>query len=398
MAVSTRANGAASRETSHTLGGLKKRAPGQLALLVLMCVCLPASLGAQPIQAVATPAEASAESRREALPQALPEAPWVQGGPVLAPAETAAVRGTVTDVNGGVVGGATIRLENRKMPTSRAATADGNGFFNFGGVTPGVYQITVTAKGFATLVQTGIVVEAGVDQDLARIVLPIASTTTDVQVIYTQHEIAEQQMRAEEKQRMFAVFPNFYSSYVWQAAPLSAGQKIRLSLKAALDPTNYLGAGVQAGFEQWQNTFRGYGQGAAGYGKRYGAAFADGFIGSILGDGLVPSLLHQDPRFFFKADGTVWQRALYAASRSVIRKGDNGRWQPNYSLIVGNLVSGGISNLYYPASNRGVGLTIGNAFLGIGFEGGGDLLREFVVPHFTTGGPMKQKPQAQPQP
>ena len=211
-------------------------------------------------------------------------------------------------------------------------------------------------------------------------------------MLYTEHEIAEQQLQVEEKQRVFAVFPNFYSSYVWHAAPWSAGQKMRLALKSALDPTAFLGAGFAAGVEQGRDDYPGYGQGAQGYAKRYGAAYADGFIGSILGGGVLPAVLHQDPRFFYKADGTVRQRALYAIATAVIRRGDNGKWQPDYSGILGNLASGGISNLYYPASDRGAGLTVRNAFIGEAFGSIAGLLREFVVPRYTSGAPPKNTP------
>ena len=111
--------------------------------------------------------------------------------------------------------------------------------------------------------------------------------------------------------------------------------------------------------QQAQNTFSGYGQGAQGYAKRYGAAFADVAIGTFIGSAILPSLLKQDPRYFYKGTGSTRSRILYAIANSVICKGDNGRWQTNYSNILGNLAAGGISNLYYPAQNRnGAGLTL----------------------------------------
>ncbi|MBV9405977.1 MAG: hypothetical protein JO211_11575 [Acidobacteriaceae bacterium] len=108
---------------------------------------------------------------------------------------------------------------------------------------------------------------------------------------------------------------------------------------------------------QWQNEYPGYGQGAQGYGKRMGAAYADSFDGTLLGNALFPALLHQDPRYFRKGTGSFSSRLLYAVSTTVICKGDNGHWQPNYSNVLGNLAAGGIANLYYPSSDRGVGLT-----------------------------------------
>jgi hypothetical protein len=249
-------------------------------------------------------------------------------------------------------------------------------------------------------VQTGIATKAGEDLDLPQIVLPVASSSTDVQVIYTQHELAEEQMKAEEKQRVFAIFPNFYSSYIWHAAPLSAGQKMRLAWKSATDPVAFLAAGITAGVEQWQNDYSGYGQGAQGFSKRFGAAYADSFDGSIIGGGVFPVLFRQDPRFYYKADGAWRQKAFYAISTTVIRKGDNGRWQPNYSGILGNIASGAVSNLYYPAQNRnGASTTFENAAIGTAFGAIGAILREFVTPIYTSGGPHhKPLPAADPTP
>src|SRR5580698_1183712 len=98
--------------------------------------------------------------------------------------------------------------------------------------------------------------------------------------------------------------------------------------------------------------FRGYGQGAQGYAKRFGASYTDGFVGTFLADAVLPSVLHQDPRYFYRGTGSIRSRALYAMASAVICKGDNGRWQPNYSNVLGNLAAAGISNAYYPASNR----------------------------------------------
>ena len=75
-------------------------------------------------------------------------------------------------------------------------------------------------------------------------------------------------------------------------------------------------------------------------------------IDTFIGSAILPSILHQDPRYFYKGTGSITSRALYAISTVVICRGDNGRWQPNYSNVAGNLISAGISNLYYPASNR----------------------------------------------
>ena len=173
----------------------------------------------------------------------------------------------------------------------------------------------------------------------------------------TEHEIAEQQVQQQEKQRILGILPEFNTTNVPDAVPLSPGQKFELALKSASDPFAFAFAGIDAGLSQWQNEYPGYGQGAQGYGKRMGAAYADSFDGTLLGNALFPALLHQDPRYFRKGTGSFSSRLLYAVSTTVICKGDNGHWQPNYSNVLGNLAAGGIANLYYPSSDRGVGLT-----------------------------------------
>src|SRR4029077_10209307 len=142
------------------------------------------------------------------------------------------------------------------------------------------------------------------------------------------------------------------------AAPLSSKQKFELAWKSTVDPITFGVTGAIAGIEQAENRFSGYGQGAEGYGKRFGASYADLVTSTYIGGAILPSLLKQDPRYFYKGTGGKRSRILYALANSVICKGDNGHWQANYSGILGSLAAGGISNLYYPAKDRnGAGLT-----------------------------------------
>ena len=196
-------------------------------------------------------------------------------------------------------------------------------------------------------------------------------------------------MKDEEKQRVLGVIPNFYISYVPNAAPLNTKQKFNLAWKSTIDPVNFLITGVFAGVQQGRNDFSGYGQGADGYAKRFAADYADGFIGTFVGGAILPSLLKQDPRYFYKGTGTIRGRALYAIANAVIRKSDKGKWQPDYSGIGGDLIAGGISDLYYPASDRnGVGLTFENALLGLGATAATNLIQEFILKKFTTNVPQ----------
>ena len=305
----------------------------------------------------------------------------------------ATMSGTVTDAYGDVVGGADVTLEDLASGNKRATVSDSNGYFSFAKVSAGKFKVTVTAAGFASWAETDIPMQLGADLDLPRIVIKVASSTSDVLVVFSEHELAAEQVHIEEKQRVLGVFPNFYASYVWHAAPLSPGQKFQLAWRSSIDPMSFVGSGISAGIEQAQNDYPGFGQGARGYGKRYAAAYTDGFVGSFIGGAILPTILHQDPRYFYKGTGSIRSRALYAIATTVICRGDNGRWQPNYSNVLGDLAAGAISNLYYPAADRnGVRVTIDNALIGTAAGAAGALVQEFLLHHITPSVKASQKP------
>jgi hypothetical protein len=183
---------------------------------------------------------------------------------------------------------------------------------------------------------------------------------------------------------VIGIIPNFYVSYIPNAAPLNAKQKFQLAGKTVVDPFTFLIVASTAGIQQWQNHFIGYGQGMQGYGKRFGANYADTVTGTFIGGAIFPALLKQDPRYFYKGTGSLQARFLYAIAMAVICKGDNKRWQPNYSNVLGELAAGGISNLYYPPQDRtGAGLTFDNAAIGIAGSAVSNVLQEFVIPRLT---------------
>ncbi len=294
--------------------------------------------------------------------------------------------GTVLDANGAEVEGATVTLEEASGGVVRSATTDNNGFFRFNSVGPGSLKVRVAATGFSNWTSDELVLRANEDYDLPPVELRIAESTTVVEVVSTRHDVAEAEMQAQEKQRVFGAIPNFYVSYQRDAEPLSSGQKYRLAWRTTIDPvTIAISAGV-AGVEQSQRAFSGYGQGAQGYAKRFGAFYGDGFVDTFLTDAVLPSLLHQDPRYFYKGTGSVTSRALYAMASVVICKGDNGRWQPNYSNVLGNVAAAGVSNAYYPANNRdGAELTVRNSLIGTAAGAVGALFQEFLVKSLSRG-------------
>ena len=193
----------------------------------------------------------------------------------------------------------------------------------------------------------------------------------------TQQEKAELQLRQQEKQRIAGVVPNFNVSYNEDAAPLSRKQKLSLAFHTATDPVSFGVAAFDAGFSQAEDDFPGYGQGAQGYAKRFGASYADNFDGTMLGNAIFPILLKQDPRYFRRGKGRFTTRFLYSISTTVWCRNDNGSHGPNYSNILGNLAAGGISNLYYPASDRGAGLTFERGFTVTAYGAAGGIFNEF---------------------
>lgn len=295
------------------------------------------------------------------------------------------IHGTVVGKDGAVLEGANVSLAligDGKQP-AQTMKSDSNGQFDFAGVPPGPFNLSVSCEGFLTHVASG-VLHSGQALEEPAIVLTLAPTSSEVWVTESQVEIAQEQLKVEETQRIFGVVPNYYVSYDPNAVPLTAKQKFQLAWRTSIDPVSFLGAGAFAGIQQTENTFSGYGQGAAGYGKRYGANFADNFIGTMIGAAMLTSVLRQDPRYFYKGTGTTRSRILYAIERTVISKGDNGRWQPAYSAILGGLAASGISNLYYPASNRiGVTLTFENALIGTAGGAAQNLFQEFFIRRLT---------------
>jgi len=306
-----------------------------------------------------------------------------------ATANLASLHGVVVAPDGAVYQGVQIALTGPNPPVS--AQSDSNGRYLFENLAPGPYQLSFSGPGFATQV-VPIQLHPGESLELPPVTLlfstAIASVT--VEASQSQFEIAQYQLHQEEQQRIFGAIPNFYVVYDAHPAPLTPKQKFHLAWRSSIDPFTFLANGVFAGIEQAANTYPGYGQGAQGYAKRYGAGYADGFTDTMIGSAILPSLLKQDPRYYWKGTGTTRSRILYALANSVVCKGDNGRWQFNYSGILGGAAAGGISNLYYPAADRnGIRLTVENTALGIAGSAVQNLFQEFLVRKLT---PKANKP------
>jgi hypothetical protein len=220
--------------------------------------------------------------------------------------------------------------------------------------------------------------------DLGKIELAIEGATAEVIVTVSKQELAEEQVKVEERQRVLGIVPNFLVTYDHNAVPLRAKQKFELALRTLTDPETIGVDLVFSGLQQKSGGFKAYGTGPDGYAKRVASSYGTSSIDALLGSALLPSLFKQDPRYFYKGDGSVKQRALYAMSMSFLCKGDNGHWQYNYSGLLGGLAVGGISNLYYPSANRNsLNVTLENIAIGTGSSALSNLFQEFLLRRLT---------------
>ena len=313
---------------------------------------------------------------RSSLPETpLPKTPAEEG--------LASVAGTVLDLSGATVSGADVNLMHSDGTQSHTMLSNANGEFGFLKILPGSYLVAVNAKGFAPFTSVEFLVTDQQVYELPDISLSVATASIEVMVRPTDL-IAAEQIRAAEKQRLMGVIPNFYTSYIYDAAPLTWKQKFSLAARGTFDPAAVIGVGLAAGIEQANNSYAGYGQGAAGYSKRYAAKFIDGRSSDFLTHAVFPSVFHQDPRYYYQGSGTFKSRLVHAVGSAFVTRSDSGRNEPNYSYLLGNMSAAALSNLYYPPGNRGAHLIFTNTALGLAGRLGTNLIREFLSKRLTT--------------
>ena len=302
-----------------------------------------------------------------------------------APAQTAAavaVDGEVKDGAGLALAGAIVTLETAAGAEQRTTTTDQAGAFHFGDVAAGSYHVTVAAVGFA--VWTANVTAGVLNQAPVAAVLQVAPVTSTIEVTLPAKEVAAAQLKSEEKQRVLGIFPHFLVTYEADAAPLTAGQKFHLGLKTLVDPVTLLGTGVDAGIQQAQNRYPEFGLGVEGYAKRFGARYTSHLSGVMIHHVILQAVFHQDPRYFFKDTGSFKSRVWYSIWTAFVCKGDNGRWQPDYSDVIGGAAASQVSRLYYPYTSRPWLRLFHDVLEGFGGRAEDHLLEQFVVRRFTT--------------
>jgi hypothetical protein len=327
---------------------------------------------------------ASAETNAQALLPSAPEPRDKDTSPSSEDMQPAEVNGTVTDTNGDLIPGATVVLDGAASTDHREVAANDSAFFQFDGLKPGVpYHLTISANGFENWVSAPITLAAGQFFDVTGIKLKLESSVTSVTVTASTDQIAAQQVRLAEQQRVLGFIPNFYVVYDSKnAVPLTTKLKFQMAYRVSIDPVSIIGAATLAGINQAGDT-PDYRQGAIGYAQRFGAAYADGVTDIMFGGAILPSLLHQDPRYFYQGTGKVKSRMMHAMANPFICRGDNGKSQPNYSSIGGDLISSAISNTYYPPSNRGANLVFENLLVSTGERMVSSVVQEFVLRKLT---------------
>lgn len=367
-------------------GGCHFSGLGAAACLALM---LAAGQGA-PCRAQ-QPEMAAHNASNQATPDQLPENPKPRSRKAVDGKQNGALYGTVTDANGALVAGAKVELSGT---VSHSATSDSDGGFSFTGLPAGTYSLNVTGSGMKPVQVRDIELRPDGIRFLPPVVLAVAAASTSVKVYANPETLAEEQLNLQIHQRVLGVLPNYYTSYDWNAVHLWPKQKLKIGYRSAIDPITFVIVAGQAGMEQFAGRYPDYGQGVEGYAKRYGADYATNVSGKIIGDVVLASVFRQDPRYFFKGTGSLGSRAMYAISRSVICRGDNGHPQFDYSRIMGDIASGAIANTYYPEKNRGVTLVFTKAAVDLAANAGTNLIREFILPALTSHVPSSVKDKA----
>jgi hypothetical protein len=326
-----------------------------------------------------SPAQQPTQPQNSPLPATpLPQTPTTPG----------TVSGFIADADNASIPTARVTLTSDSQPPTTTAITASDGSFTLTNVPPGPFTLSIDATGFTPRKLPG-TLHPSEALTLPTIVLTAAGAATDVQVTATQTDIAEAQINEEEKQRVLGIIPNFYVSYIPNPVPLSPQQKFELSFWTLADPVNLVLNGALAGIEQADDTYS-WGQGAQAYSKRYAAAYGTFLTSTILGNAVLPIFFKQDPRYFYKGTGSIHSRIFYAIANAVVCKGDNHRWQVDYSGLLGGLGAAGLANLYYPAINRsGATLIFENAAIGTALSAAGNLFQEFLIPKLTPRLPSK---------
>jgi len=309
----------------------------------------------------------------------IPAAPEPQAG---------SISGYVVDPDGAAIPHATVSLQGKSPDDKITVTADDSGQFRVAGLKAGTsYAVTVTAKGFGVTTVTTDPLTAGADFTVTGLTLKPAADETVAAA--SEKEIAMQEVYEETHQRVLGIIPNYYVVYDRSdEVPLTVGLKYKLAFKTIFDVMTLGGAMFVAGIDQAAHT-PAYVEGTRGFGQRVGYNYAGAASDILIGGAVLPALLHQDPRYYYKGTGTKKSRLLHALASPILCKGDNGKTQFNISSIGGDLASGAIAQTYTPARDRGAEAVLTGALVVTGGREINAMLQEFVFARLIKHGKPK---------
>lgn len=300
---------------------------------------------------------------------ALPNAPSPVRGRVL---------GTVKNPSGGPLVDVMVTLSGGKLAMRRSVRTDPQGEFVFRRLPAGTYTVTLSGPAIEPGTSQQVVLGAGEVFRLPMTAIPMPKVVATVRVTASTAAVAKAQVKQQEKQRVLAVIPNFSTSFVWDAAPMTPKLKFALATRSTFDPFTIFTDAALAGVEQYHDTFPGYGGGWQGYGKRFGATVADSFDARMLGDAALPSLFHQDPRYFYHGGPKIGRRLWYSLKSTLVCRGDDRKEQFCYSRVLGDFAAAGIANAYHAPGDRGAGITVRDTFIIFGGDAAENVMREFL--------------------
>jgi hypothetical protein len=378
----------ACRKRFREPGGFSKASEWLLGILVASVLC--GSTAFAQSSAIAAADDGQAQVLSSAIPSqneagsSEDSTPDGQAPSSNQPKQPGSIIGTILDESGAISVGTVVRLTPEDKSAFREAVSGSNGQFSFLNVPPGHFQLSVSSSGFGNELYSADLAP-GQTLLVPPIVLSVATVVTQVKVTVDPVEVATQEVKEQEHQRVLGFIPNFYVSYRPDAAPLTTKLKFQLAWKSSTDVVSIVGVAFLAGLQQAGDQYPEYGQGAQGYAKRFGAGYGDAFTSTFLSGAIFPTLLKQDPRYFYRGTGTTKKRILYAVSNSVWCKGDNGRWQVNYSNILGSVSGAALASTYYPSDNHGLDI-LENSFIRMGESSLAGVIQEFVLRKLTKGG------------
>lgn len=316
----------------------------------------------------------------------LPDAPVAQDPPATVTG-TGVITGTLENPQGQPLPNAPLRVFGSALTEAIASRTNAQGIFHISGLPAGTYRVQASAARYLTATSPLVVLGNGEVYRLTITEMPLPKVSTTVTVYASTVKIATAQVHQEEKQRVLGVIPNFSTSYQPNPAPLTPKLKFGLTWHVLRDPVTLGVSAAVAGMEQYANVYPGYGSGWEGYGKRFGASYADSVSSRVFGGAVYASLFHQDPRYFYKGTGSFGSRLWYAIRSAFVAKGDNGNWQPAYASLLGNFTAAGISNVYHAQQDRGFGLTMRDGAVITAGDALDNILREFLSKSLTSNLP-----------